>query len=165
MAHQLLEAGLKVLEFARGATFGFLEDIPENQWCKQPIEGGNHTAWVVGHLASTDDYFLTTLSGRPSNLPEAWKTMFGAGSKPVADLSAYPAVAELKSKLSGCREDLIAWLKSLDDKKLLSPLPQDLQMFAPTHAGLSFSLAWHEGLHSGQLTMVRRSLGIAPKFG
>jgi len=165
MANQLLEAGLKVLAFSRSATIGFLDDIPQDQWCRQPVEGGNHTAWVVGHLASTDDYFLSTLSGRPSNLPESWRELFGMASKPVTDLSAYPAPAEMRSKLSGCREDLIAWLKSLDEKKLMSPLPQELQMFAPSHVELCFSLAWHEGLHAGQMTMVRRSLGIAPKFG
>ena len=165
MANQLLEAGLKVMAFSRSATIGFLDDIPLDQWCKQPVAGGNHTAWVVGHIALTDDYFLSTLSGRSSNCPESWVTLFGPGSKPVGDLSAYPAPAEMKSKLSGSCDDLVAWLKSLDEKKLMSPLPQELQMFAPTHVELCFSLAWHEGIHAGQMTMVRRSLGLAPKFG
>ena len=165
MAHQLLEAGLTTMEFARGNTFSFIEEVPEDKWCHQPIPDCNHTAWIVGHLAATDDYFLSTLSGRPSCLPERFKELFAMGSKPVGDSSAYPSPSELKAKLSGCREDLVAWLKSLDETKLLSPLPGDLANFAPSHAALCPVLAWHEGLHGGQLTMIRKALGIAPKFG
>lgn len=165
MSRALLESGLTNLEFARRFTFSLLEDISEDQWCHQPVVDGNHAAWVVGHLASTDDFFLSTLSGRPSGLPDKWKELFGMGSKPTPDLAGYPSPAELKSKLSGCREDFVAWLKSLDEKKLLSPLPGDLQSFAPSHVAMCGTLAWHEGLHAGQLTMIRKSLGIGPKLG
>lgn len=165
MSSQLLKQGLAGLEFARSATLGFLEDIPGDRLTHQPAPGCNHALWIMGHLASTDDYFLSSLAKKPSGIPEEWSKLFGMGSKPVADAKAYPPVAEVRSKLSGRREDLIAWLKSMSEDQLLSPLPEELRRFAPNYAGLCVSLAWHEGLHAGQLTVIRRSLGLEPKFG
>jgi hypothetical protein len=44
-------------------------------------------------------------------------------------------------------------------------LPKDYEMFAANYCGLASSLAWHEGMHAGQLTMLRRDIGLGPKFG
>jgi hypothetical protein len=48
---------------------------------------------------------------------------------------------------------------------LTSPLPKELETFARSYGGMMCSIAWHEGVHAGQLTVVRKSLGLAPKFG
>ena len=37
-----------------------------------------------------------------------------------------------------------------------------LGTFAANLGMLMTSIAWHEGLHAGQLTVVRKSLGLAP---
>ena len=62
----------------------------------------------------------------------------------------------------------LLWIPYLDDHRaaaIAQPLPDDIKGFAANHATLMTTLAWHEGLHAGQLTIVRKSLGIAPKFG
>jgi uncharacterized damage-inducible protein DinB len=165
MSSTMIEGGLIVLEFSRRALLGMLEDIPKDRWVHQPITTANHAAWIVGHLAHTDNFFLTSVAGRPSQIPAEWDSLFGMGSQPVGDASAYPNSAELKDQLRARREDLIAWLRGLSEAQAQSELPEELRVFAPSVGALPNSIAWHEGMHTGQLTVVRKSLGIAPKFG
>jgi len=159
------DTGLAVLAFARHKTLALLEDIPQNELLHQPVPGGNHALWILGHLAGTDDQILTGLVPRASNLPESWPMQFGQGSTPIARASAYPGLTAIKDRLAAMRAELERWFASLSDDTLRSPLPDDWKPFAPTYGALMSSIAWHEGLHAGQLTVIRRSLGIAPKFG
>ena len=52
----------------------------------------------------------------------------------------------------------------MSDAQLRSPLPEGFTGFATSFAALMSSLAWHEGLHTGQLTVVRKSLGLEPLY-
>jgi uncharacterized damage-inducible protein DinB len=159
------ESGLAALEFARRVTLGLLEEFPEDKVLYQPFPGANHAVWIVGHIALTDDWFLTHLMPRTSKVPESWTKLFGQGSAPQTDPSAYPTVAELNDKLTDLRAELMDWFRSMSDEQLTTPLPEDWETFAPSYGGMMPSIAWHEGLHDGQLTVVRKSLGLAPKFG
>lgn len=165
MAVSALDLGLGALALSRRTLLSLLEDVPPDKLCHQPIPGGNHALWIAGHLAGTDDFFLNAVAGQPPKLPPHHKELFGMGSKPTPDPRAYPPFEEIKNRLGERREALVSWLKSLNPRKLDEPLPENLKMFASSHAALPASMAWHEGLHSGQLTVIRRSLGIGPKFG
>ncbi len=165
MATNLLEPGLSGLNFARQATLGLFEDIPDNKVCHQPCAGANHALWVLGHLACTDEFFLNKVGGKPFNRFEKWQGIFFMGSKPTPNVSDYPPVSEVKQALDRNRQQLIDWFKSMSETQLLTPLPEDFKNFAANRANLMTAIAWHEGLHTGQLSVVRKSLGIAPKFG
>ncbi|MCB9849329.1 MAG: DinB family protein [Phycisphaerales bacterium] len=165
MASAVVESGLTVLAFAREATLGFLADIPEDKWCHQPVPGANHALWVVGHLAHTDNYFLTAIAGQASKIPADWDELFGMGSTPVGDASKYPNIAETRDYLCSLREGVLAWYGAMDEAQAATPTPDELKPFAPNFGQLAHSIAWHEGMHAGQITVVRKSLGIAPKFG
>jgi uncharacterized damage-inducible protein DinB len=165
MANPLIANAVRILEFARRNTLAFLEEIPEDKWCYQPFEGANHVAWILGHLAQSDNYFVTQLADRPNVMPPAWDELFGMGSRPTSDRARYPAPSELRDILRARREELITWVRGLPEKKLEAPLPEDWHPFAPTYGSLPDAIAWHEGLHAGQLTAIRKSLGIGPKYG
>jgi len=164
MASNVIENGLAALKFARDATLGFLEDIPADKVLHQLTPGGNHALWITAHIALTDDDLLSGVGGRDRKCPENWTRLFGMGSKPVGDAGAYPAYDEIKQSLHERREELTAWFKSMNESQSAAPLPKDFEFFAPNHAALASSLAWHEGMHAGQLTMIRRDLGIGPKY-
>lgn len=158
------EAGLVSMAFSRQALSGMLDTIPEENWCHQVTDGCNHPMWIVGHMAWTDDYFLQKLGGKPSALPADWGEKFGMGSKPSSDAGAYPPASEVREKFNNLRESLVAWYRGLSDEQLAAPLPEDLSGFAPNHAAWAGTMGWHEGLHTGQLTMARKSLGMTPLF-
>ena len=74
------------------------------------------------------------------------------------------SVSVLVQHLHRARTDIIKWFQSQSADKLASPLPEELGTFAKTYGASLSTLAIHEGLHAGQLTMIRRSLGLGPKF-
>lgn len=162
---EMVLSGLRALDFARGMTLSFLQDIPDDKWCHQPIPNANHACWVVGHLARTDSFFRATFAGQESKVPKEWDGLFGMGSTPNGDASNYPAPSELRDALAAQREDLKKWLASLSSEQAAKALEGDWLQFAPDIGSLPGSIACHESVHAGQLTLVRKSLGISPKFG
>ena len=148
------------LELARNITLKMIDDIPADKTCHQAVRDTNHAVWVLGHTACTDDYFRTTLGGGEPVIDGSWNELFGGGSKPSADASAYPPIAEIKVKAAEAREAFVKWIDSLDDDTLNEPLPEKLSFFAPNHAGLPITIAWHEGFHAGQVSAIRRDLGL-----
>ncbi|MCZ6816774.1 MAG: DinB family protein, partial [Planctomycetota bacterium] len=60
---------------------------------------------------------------------------------------------------------LVAWFLSMSGERLAAALPEDWQVFAKSYGVLINTIAWHEGMHAGQLTVIRRELGLGPKFG
>ena len=165
MSNIALDNGIAALQFARQATLGLLEDIPADKLAHQPCDAANHALWIVGHLAHADDFFMTALVKRPSKCSDDWKKLFGMGSTPQPEADAYPGLPELTESLSDRREELLGWFKAMTPQDFARPLPEDMAQFAANRGILMSSLAWHEGLHTGQLSVVRKSLGIAPKFG
>lgn len=165
MAVPIVESGISALQLARRATLGLIEEIPEDKLCTQVCEGGNHPKWVLGHLAWTDNYFLGKFAKQPSRLPDGWEDKFQMGSKPNPNAADYPPLGELQDVLAASREALIAWFAGLDEKQAAAELGDDFKTFAPTLGHLASSLAWHEGLHAGQISAVRRYLGFGPKMG
>ena len=159
-ASGLFESGKATLELARRCTLKLADGIPPDSLCHQPVAKTNHALWVLGHLAWTDNLFLTTLAKREPVVDESWNKLFGMGSEPTGDPQAYPTLDEVKGRLEAAREALIDWFQSLDEQQLKSPLPDGMKAFASDYAGMMNSLAWHEGLHAGQLSAVRRSLGL-----
>ena len=160
-----IDVGLAALAFSRKILLSLLEDVPEAKLCFQPFPGANHVLWTMGHLAWTDDSFLTGVAGMPSGLPPGFADAFQWGTTPVPDASKYPSLAVIRDQLASRREALTSWLRSLNPTQLASPLPADWGGFAPNFATLPASLAWHEGFHTGQIAVVRKALGFKPKTG
>jgi len=160
----LLQNGLSRLNFARYATQALLSDIPAEKWCFQPFAGANHALWVVGHLAVIDDFFLGYLAGSPARCPESFEKLFGRGTKPSPNLADYPAPELVQQHFGQRRAELLSWFGSRSAELLVAAFPADFR-YAKNVAELMSSIAWHEGWHGGQLTAVRKGLGLGPKFG
>lgn len=165
MSSETLKAGLTSLRFARHMTLAFLDSIPEVHWLHAPVDGGNHAAWIAGHVAWEDDDCLRRLvKGRGRKLPQAWHDAFATGTRPGADRSAYPSDPGLRAALTTYREELIDFFKDSADR-LTDPLPEGLHGFAKDLAALMPAIACHEMIHAGQLTVIRKRLNLAPVFG
>ena len=107
----------------------------------------------------------TGMGGGPSQLPAGWKTLFAAGSSPSVDRDRHPNRDQIVTQFEARRHELLGWFGAMPTDQLISPLPENWKTFGANYGVLMSTLAWHEGLHAGQLTMIRKSLGIAPKFG
>lgn len=160
----LIAAGLATLDFARRTTNMFLDTIDESKSMERAAPNSNHTRWIVGHLALTDDMFLVKLGEKERALPEEWDALFGYKSVVSDDASKYPPLADLRKAMDERRTAVCDWFSNLSDEELARPLPEDWQTFAPTIGAVAGSMAAHECMHNGQLTAIRRHLGLEPCF-
>jgi hypothetical protein len=155
-----IQRGKDALAFGRGILQATINGFDETNCTHQTESARNHALWVIGHIAMTDDFFMTSMGGAESSCPEAWNELFGMKSEPVNDPGKYPALSELTAKLEETRAKLIAWFEGMSEEHLNEPMPDEMKMFAPTIGSVMSSIAIHEGYHAGQLTCVRKSLGM-----
>jgi hypothetical protein len=63
------------------------------------------------------------------------------------------------------RSALLAILETLDEEDLAKPTPEGSPDFLPDYGSVFEAAIWHEGLHSGQVSMVRKALGMPSLMG
>lgn len=165
MSSRELEVGLGSLSFARHMLLRFLDGTPEDLWFHIAVPGGNHAAWIAGHVAWEDDDCLKALiEGRGSKLPRPWHDRFAQGSQPMPDSHAYLDIAEIRANLTTLREELIGFFAA-SAERLTDLVPEEVHGFAKDLSALMPAIACHEMLHVGQLTVIRKSLKLKPVFG
>ena len=154
---------LKQLESARSFSKKLLADFTEPySWTHQLHEGGNHALWFVGHMGTTDNFMLSLLRPEWSEVNEAYGSLFGLGSQPTSNIDDYPAVEEVLAFMDGRRQRLLQVLEGCGADQLAVQTPEGAPEFMPDFASVFETAIWHEGLHSGQLSLIRRSLGFEP---
>lgn len=160
MPNATLEASLAALEFSRNFLSGILRDFPAEQALFAPFAGANHATWILGHITWVDDITLQSWGKQPSGLPANWPELFAWKTTPTTDASRYPAFSAMKDHLASRRAALVDWFLSLDDARLASKLGGDFDWFARSIGHLPSSIACHENMHAGQLTVVRKALNL-----
>jgi uncharacterized damage-inducible protein DinB len=156
---------LQAVKFARGGTKKLLEGIPADKLCVIPTGCSKHALWIAGHLACTDDWFVAEFGGGKAKIPEAWQKIFGMNSIANADSKSYPPIAEVMKALDASHAAVIKWVGSLSAEQLQKAMPKEWEAYAPTMANVPMFAAWHEGYHAGQLSAVRKGLGLPAAFG
>jgi hypothetical protein len=142
-----------------------IEGFSADELVKQPGGVKNHAIWNMGHIALTMDGVLGLL-GHQKTLDEKWKTLFGGGSQPVADASAYPSAAELKEKMITLHAKASEAFLNAPSELLRSQNPNErFRAMAPTLGGMVvFLMSAHLGEHVGQISAWRRAMGKDPIF-
>lgn len=153
----------KQLLTAREYSRSLLTDIatPE-QWTHQMHSNANHPLWFAGHMATADNFFLSTLAPeRVVKRPE-FDQAFGTGSQPTNNPADYPDPEQVLDVMNERRAALLEVLEAMDEADLEKPLPKGAPDFLPDIGSVFEMAIWHEGLHSGQLSVARRSMGLKP---
>jgi len=157
---QCLERQLRA---ARGFTEQLLADFHEpSQWTHQVHEGANHALWFTGHMGVSDNFFISSIAPDRVRAIPGYFEKFGLGSQPSSDPADYPPPKEVLAYMRERRETLLELLAGLSDAELSTPTPKGFPDFMPDYAGVFQTAIWHEGLHSGQISLARRALGHAP---
>jgi hypothetical protein len=153
----------KRLENTRTFSMRLLEDFntPE-EWARQLHEGGNHAIWFIGHMGTTDNFMISVLSPERSESAGELGDKFGMGSQPSSKVTDYPPVDELLAYMAGRREVFMEILGEMDDAALAEKTPEGSPGFMTDYASVFETAIWHEALHCGQLSMIRRALGNPP---
>ena len=158
------------LQWTLDVTLKILPDLREHPLVRSTPGGkggpGNHTIWTLGHLAAIEGGVPHILIGE-SNPVEQWWPMFGIGSEPKDDLTAYPSFDELVNNFRDLRTKNIRLLEHLGEASLdrkPKNIPQGFEEEMKTIGQTFQIIAMHNMIHFGQLTDIRRAAGFKPRF-
>ena len=151
------------LESSRNMSEKMLADFKTpQQWTHQVFEGGNHALWFAGHVAYSDNFFLSLVAPEKTIEKEGYGNLFGMGSHPTGNAEDYPPVDEVLSFMRERRQALLDALEEKDEESFNLTLPDGTPDFLSDIASVFETAIWHEGMHCGQLSVVRRALGHRP---
>jgi uncharacterized damage-inducible protein DinB len=159
----LKERLLRQLKNTREMSERLLADFKTPaEWTFQVHPSCNHALWFAGHMATSDNFFLSLIAPeKKKEIPE-FQTKFGMGSQPTNEPAAYPEPESVLATMRERRGMLLSTLEGMTDDDLAKKTPDGAPDFLPD-VGSVFEVAiWHEGRHSGQLSVARRALGHKP---
>ena len=157
MLDHVLRAASANVEYAKR----LVADIPDDKMAAQPVEGMNHAAWVLGHLAYVFDSMIGVWDEKPVMSAE-WKELFNLSSKPLPDRAKYPSKAALFEAYEKAYQRIVDKVKAASPESLARDFPNPrLRATLPT-VGMAMVhiLTSHQGIHLGQLSAWRRAQGL-----
>lgn len=147
------------LTTARYVMASYLADLTDAELQLSPVAGAHTAAWQLGHLIVSESKMADGVrAGAGIGLPGGFEQAHAKDARPGAPSELFPKAlyAEL---MASQRERTLSLLDSLSDVELSAPAPEFMRAYAP-HVGSVFgSIAGHELMHSGQIAVLRRSLG------
>lgn len=154
---------LRQLKTTREMSERLLTDFKTPQdWTFQVHPACNHALWFAGHMATSDNFFLSLIApDKKKDMPE-FQTKFGMGSQPTNEPDAYPQPESVLATMRERREALLSTLDGMTDDDLAQKTPEGAPDFLPDVGSVFEVVIWHEGRHSGQLSVARRALGHKP---
>ena len=148
-----LQTGEKMLQV-------FTADLTDAEYFKPATPGTNHTAWILIHLACTEDWSIAKLSNTAIQIPKTTHDAFGGGTTCDPDPAKHPSRGEIDKMFRTTRERLYAALASSDVGTWDDASPEGFpKEFFPTVGAVWSMQALHQYWHIGQLTTCRATLG------
>jgi hypothetical protein len=141
-----------------------VRDFPKDRATFQASPTDNHLLWTLGHLATSYSWFASLIDGQAAKLPENYQGTFGYQSKPSGNPADYPPFEEVKAACDSAFSRLIQAAEALTETSALLPCMGDPYGWAKDRLDVVAKAAWHEGWHSGQVSALRRALGIKGIF-
>lgn len=142
-----------------------VDDVPDEDFAKQPAGLTNHPAWVLGHLTFAHDGLTRQLGGAVKR-DESWYAPFMAGTTPSSSRADYPSKDELTSAFSDAARMLRATVKKAGEAKLQQPVAdENIRDYFPTYERWAAHALTAEGaFHTGQLSAWRKAMGLPGVF-
>ena len=150
---------------ARETSERYLQDFTTPEaWTAKVHPNANHALWFAGHMANTDNFFISIVSPQRAVERQGFAEKFGVGSHPTSEPSDYPPVEDVLAFMRERRSILLEIFDSVAEEDFTNPTPEGTPNFLADIGSVFEMAVWHEGLHSGQLSVTRRSLGFDPAF-
>lgn len=147
---------LKTLDFASGINKKLVADWPEAKLAHQDTPSDNHPLWTIGHLGVSNHWFASIFDGQPAVDAKLEET-YGGKSKPSASAADYPSLAETMKLYD---QGMARLKKALTSPKDPLSKPKQMADWVSDTIHAAQLAVWHEGWHGGQLSTLRRSLGL-----
>ncbi|MGQ0703632.1 MAG: DinB family protein [Gemmatimonadales bacterium] len=133
-----------------------LQDLTDEQARMRPSPTTNSAAFVAAHLAESR-YFLLKLLGaeRPSPLDR-----YLSGWKSIEQIQEWPTLAQVRDAWTEASHALRDRLDAMTAAELDAPNPTRFPVREQTVLGVLGFLVQHESYHVGQLSLLRKYVGL-----
>lgn len=136
----------------------FTADLTDEEYFVAPMDGANHTGWVLGHIATIEDQAVGRLTGTAPRIPQATAGLFAPGSTCVPGAELYPGRAELDEMFRSARSHAVEAIKAFDESRWDDPAPEGSPAIFAT-VGVYWAVQGaHQFWHIGQLAACRVAL-------
>lgn len=136
-----------------------LADFSEAEMFVRPTPTANHAAYQLVHVLGFDMMVANALGAPAFDLPAKFKTVSGKEAASIDDPTAFPTKDELLALNAKVLAATITALEKATDAQLATESPPDVRPFAATLGVLASIVPAHEGMHIGQIQVIRRKLG------
>lgn len=138
-----------------------VDDLTPEQCVAQPGSLVNHPAWTIGHIALTSDVVMLEL-GEPQAFPSAWMERFLPGVPITGEIADYPPMSELMRELEKQHARVASRMGNASPEELAQPIQMEMirRRFSQVGQFATYAMTAHEGVHLGQISDLRRSLGL-----
>jgi uncharacterized damage-inducible protein DinB len=156
------------LDFIRMRTLAFLDATTEEQADEMPDGFRNSIRWNLGHILLSHENLLYSFLGEQDKkgIPKEFDTLFGFHTSPdtwkESSLTP-PSLSELRHLLKDQPKRLKGVFSGRLDEQ--GEKPFNLGSVTLTTLADVFAFAnWHEGLHQGNITTIKRVQGVENLF-
>jgi uncharacterized damage-inducible protein DinB len=152
--------------FLLGYLKNQVADLEESQLDLTPVSGFHSVRWILCHLAIAADMGVVLLGGE-KQCPSAWHVAYGPGSSGVTHDKIKPTKGELLAKIDELNATLCSLANSADEAFLRQPHQLHLLKATPLQTQgdlISHLLTTHFATHIGQLSALRRQMGLPHLF-
>ena len=134
-----------------------LDGLSDEQAVTRVVEGTNHVAFLAAHMADSRFFALKVLGQTVEN-PLAPVL---AGAKTLEDVKGPLPLDATRAAWATVSAALRAALESLTPEQLDAPSTMRFPISDKTLLGVIAFLVQHDAYHLGQLSLLRRQLGLA----
>lgn len=124
----------------------------------------NHLQWIAGHITNTRYNFAPVL-GLNGTFP--YRDLYTEISKPppnnrpADDSLNYPSLTEILKYWNEFSDTFVSGVANLTQEQLAGELPFGSPIQDATLLGFLGFLSSHESYHIGQMSLIRKSLGLS----
>jgi uncharacterized damage-inducible protein DinB len=139
-----------------------IDGVSEEEASARAAGGTNSIAFLVAHLIDSRHYLLRTLGGTAENPLSPHLD----GARSIDEIESLPSLAAMREAWSAVSAELSEHIGSLDGATLGAAATQRFPIGDRSVLGVLTFLAQHDSYHVGQLSLLRRQLGLpAMKYG
>ncbi|MBS1933001.1 MAG: DinB family protein [Bacteroidetes bacterium] len=141
-----------------------LEDINDKQGGERLSDQVNHLQWIAGHLTNSR-YNYTPMLGLQLSFP--YKKEYTDETQPPPNNRAistsvnYPSLTEIQEYWNKLGNSFVESVANLNEEQQSAPLPFRVPIGGNTMLDLFAFLATHEAYHIGQMSIIRKHLGLS----
>ena len=134
-----------------------LQDVDDGA-ARKRFEGANNIAFIAAHLVDARRFLGEYLGISPGLLPAELLT----DAHSIEDVQAYPSLEWLKAAWQSVSRSLSERFSGLSEEELAAASPRSFPLEEGTVLGGIAFMLQHESYHIGQISLLRRLLGLGP---